>query len=39
MQFALEGIKGAEYIYDDLLVWGKDEESHDKALINVFEHS
>ncbi|KAL9973467.1 hypothetical protein ACROYT_G019932 [Oculina patagonica] len=26
MQFAFEGIEGAEVIYDDVLVWGKDEE-------------
>ena len=39
MQFAFEGIEGAEVIYDDLLVWGKDEESHDKALRNVLERA
>ena len=39
MQFAFEGIEGAEVIYDDLLVWGKDEECHDKALRNVLERA
>ena len=39
MQFAFEGIEGEEVIYDDLLVWGKDEESHDKALRNVLERA
>ena len=39
MQFAFEGIEGVEVIYDDLLVWGKDEESHDIALRNVFERA
>ena len=39
MQFAFEGIEGAEVIYDDLLVWGKDEESHDRALRNVLERA
>ena len=34
MQFAFEGFKGAEVIYDDLLLWGK-EESHDRALRDV----
>ena len=39
MQFAFEGIEGAEVIYDDLLVCGKDEESHDRALRNVLERA
>ena len=39
MQFVFEGIDGAEVIYDDLLVWGKDEESHDRALRNVLERA
>ena len=39
MQFAFEGIEGAEVIYDDLLVWGRDEESHDGALRNVLERA
>ena len=39
MQFAFEGIEGVEVIYDDLLVWGKDEESHDRALRNVLERA
>ena len=39
MQFAFEGIEGAEVIYDDLLVWGRDEESHDRALRNVLERA
>ena len=39
MQFAFEGIEGAEVIYDDLLVWGRDEESHDRALRNVLENA
>ena len=39
MQFAFEGIEGAEVIYNDLLVWGKDEESHDKALRNVLQRA
>lgn len=39
MQFAFEWIEGAEVIHDDLLVWGKDEESHDRALRNVPERA
>ena len=39
VQFAFEGIEGAEVIYGDFLVWGKDEESHDKALRNVLERA
>ena len=39
MQFVFEGIEGVEVIYDDLLVWGKDEESHDRALRNVLERA
>ena len=39
MQFAFEGIEGVEVIYDDLLVWGKDEESHDRALRNGLERA
>ena len=38
MQFAFEGFKGAEVIYDDLLLWGK-EESHDRALRDVLERA
>ena len=37
MQFAFEGIEGAEVIYDDLLACAKPEESHEKALRNVLE--
>ena len=37
MQVAFEGIEGSEVIYDDLLVWVKPEESHEKALRNVLE--
>jgi len=39
LQFAFEGIEVAEVVYDDLLVWGKDEESHDKARRNVLERA
>ncbi|KAL9983272.1 hypothetical protein ACROYT_G005418 [Oculina patagonica] len=39
MQFVFEGIEGAEVIYDDLLVWGKDEECHDNALRDVLERA
>ena len=39
MQFIFEGIDGVEVIYDDLLVWGKDEESHDRALRNVLQRA
>ena len=38
MQFAFEGFKGADVIYDDLLLWGK-EESHDGALRDVLERA
>ena len=39
MQFAFEGIEGVEVIYDDLLIWGKDEASHDRALRNNLERA
>ena len=39
MQFAFEGIEGAEVIYDDFLVCVKDEESHDRAHRNVLERA
>ena len=39
MQLAFEWIEGAEVIYEDLLVWGKDKESHDKVLRNVLERA
>lgn len=39
MQFAFEGIEGVEVIYDDLLIWAKDEENHDRALTNVLERA
>ena len=39
MQFAFEGIQGAEVIYDDLLLWFIDEESHDRALRNLLERA
>ena len=38
-QFAFEGIEGAEVMYDDLLLWGKDEESHDKAHRTVLKRA
>ena len=39
MQCALERIEGVEVIYDDLLLYGKDKESHDRALTNVLERA
>ena len=39
MQQAFEGIPGAEVIYDDILIYAKDSESHDQALRQVMDRA
>lgn len=39
MQQAFEGINGAEVIYDDFLIWAKNDKTHDQILREVFDRA
>ena len=39
MEEEFEDIEGAEIIVDDLVVWGQNDEEHDKRLEQVLEHA
>ena len=39
VEMLFEDIDGCEIIVDDILVWGKDEDEHDRRLVDVLERA